>query len=294
MEYRLRRHDGEYRRVLDIGVPRFNADGSFAGYIGSCIDVTEQRLAEEQLHQAQAELARVTRAFAMGELVASIAHEVNQPLTGVVTNGNFTLRELGSATPNVEKVREAIAEIVEDGMRASAVVSGIRAQFRKDAADRAELNINDVIQEVVVLVRNEATRNHVQVRLDLAAGLPHVLGDRVQLQQVLINLVNNSIEAMRMVTDRPRQLVIQSAKHADGVLVRVEDSGKGLGEEQAGRIFEPFFTTKPQGFGIGLSISRSIIESHGGRLWTEPGSHGAIFQFILPTSSDRASENSAA
>jgi len=294
MEYRLRRHDGEYRWVLDIGVPRFNADESFAGYIGSSIDVTEQRRAEEQLHQAQAELARVTRAFAMGELVASIAHEVNQPLTGVVINGNFTLRELGSATPNVEKVREAIAEIVEDGTRASAVLSRIRAQFRKDAPDRVELNINDLIQEVAVLARSEAAQSRVQVRLDLASGLPLVKGDRVQLQQVLINLVNNSIEAMRIVTDRPRQLVIQSAKHADGVLVRVEDSGKGLGEEQAGRIFEPFFTTKPQGIGIGLSISRTIIESHGGRLWTEPGSHGAIFQFILPTSSNRASENSAA
>jgi PAS domain S-box-containing protein len=294
MEYRLRRHDGEYRWVLDTGVPRFNPDGSFAGYIGSCIDVSEQRRAEEQLHQAQAELAHVTRAFAMGELVASIAHEVNQPLTGVVTNGNFTLRELGNATPNVEKVREAIAEIVEDGTRASAVLSRIRAQFRKGAPDRVELNINDVIQEVTVLVRNEAARNHVQVRLDLASGLPLVKGDRVQLQQVLINLVINSIEAMRSVTDHPRQIVIKSAKHGDGVLVRVEDSGKGLGEEQAGRIFEPFFTTKPQGIGIGLSISRSIIESHGGRLWAEPGSGGALFQFILPTDSTRVSENSAA
>jgi PAS domain S-box-containing protein len=293
MEYRLRRHDGEYRWVLDIGVPRFNADGSFAGYIGSCIDVTEQRRAEEQLHQAQAELAHVTRAVAMGEVVASIAHEVNQPLTGVVTNGNFVRRELASGMTNPEKVREAIAEIVEDGTRASAVISRIRALFRKDAADRAELDINDVIQEVAVLVRNEAARNHVQVQLDLAAGLPHVPGDRVQLQQVLINLVNNGIDAMRMVTDRQRQVVIQSAEHPNGVLVRVQDSGKGLGQEQ-GRIFEPFFTTKPQGIGIGLSISRSIIESHGGRLWAEPGSHGAIFQFILPTRSNRASENSAA
>jgi PAS domain S-box-containing protein len=294
MEYRLRRHDGEYRWVLDIGVPRSNADGSFAGYIGSCIDVTEQRLAEEQLHQAQAELAHVTRAVAMGEVVASIAHEVNQPLTGVVTNGNFALRELASGTTNLEKVREAIAEIVEDGMRASAIISRIRAQFRKGATDRVELNIDDVIQEVAVLARSEASQSRVQVRLDLASGLPLVKGDRVQLQQVLINLVINSIEAMRSVTDRPRQIVIQSAEHADGVLVRVEDSGKGLGEEQAGRIFEPFFTTKPQGIGIGLSISRSIIESHGGRIWAEPGSHGAIFQFILPTTSSQVSENSAA
>ncbi len=281
MEYRLRRHDGEYRWVSDIGVPRFNPDGSFAGYIGSCIDVTEQKRAEEQLHQAQDDLARVTRAVAMGELVASIAHEVNQPLTGVVANGNFALRELASGTPNLEKLGEAVAEIVEDGTRASAVISRIHTVLKKRAPDRVELDINDVIQEVIVLLRNETARDRVQVQLDLAADLPHVLGDRVQLQQVLINLIMNGIEAMRTVTDRPRKLSIKSVRHADGVLVQVQDSGIGFDPDLVDRIFEAFFTTKAQGIGMGLSISRSIVESHGGRLWAESGP-GALFQFILP------------
>ena len=260
-----------------------NKDGTPADYmVGMVEDITERRHAEEQLRQAQEDLAHVTRVLVMGELTAAIAHEVNQPLTGVITNGNFVLRELASGMTNPEKVREAIAEIVEDGTRASAVISRIRALFTKGAADRAELDINDVIQEVAVLVRNEAARNHVQVRLDLAAGLPHVLGDRVQLQHVLINLVMNGMDAMRTVAGRPRKLSIKSVKHADGVLVQVQDSGIGLDPDLVDRIFEPFFTTKPQGIGMGLSISRSIIESHGGRLWAESGSKGAIFQFTLP------------
>ena len=263
-------------------MPRFNPDGTFAGYIGSCIDVTEQRGAEEQLRHAQEDLARVTRVVAMGELAAAIAHEINQPLAGVVMNANFALREIGSGTPNLEKLREVIKEMEEDGTRASAVISRIRALLKKDVPDRVELDINDVIQEVAVLVRNEAARNHVQVRLDLTAGLPPVLGDRVLLQQVLINLAMNGIDAMRAVTDRPRNLEIKSAEHADGVLIRVQDSGIGLDPDLVTRIFEPFFTTKPQGIGIGLSISRSIVESHGGRLWAESGPKGAIFQFTLP------------
>jgi C4-dicarboxylate-specific signal transduction histidine kinase len=155
--------------------------------------------------------------------------------------------------------------------------------LKKGAPDRVALAINDVIQDVTVLVRNEAARNGVQVRLDLAPVLPPLVGDRVQLQQVLINLVMNGIDAMRSVTDRPRKLDIKSAKHADGVLIQVRDSGLGLAQDRLERVFEPFFTTKPQGIGMGLSISRSIIESHGGRLWTVPVPNGALFQFTLPT-----------
>jgi len=294
MEYRLRRHDGEYRWVSDIGVPRFNPDGSFAGYTGSCIDVTEQMRAEEQLRQAQAELAHVTRELVMGELVASIAHEVNQPLTAVVTTGNFALRQLASEKPNLQEVQEAIAEIVEDATRISAVISHIRALLEKGAPERVELDINDVIREVTMLVRSEADLSQVQAQLDLADDMPPVLGDRVQLQQVLINLAMNGIDAMRTVNDRPRKLVIKSEKHADGVLVQVQDSGIGLDPERADCIFEPFFTTKPRGIGMGLSISRSIIESHGGRLRTVSRSQGAIFQFTLPTIGNSASENNAA
>lgn len=244
---------------------------------------------ELALAETRLELAHVARIATMGELTASIAHEINQPLTAVVNNGNFALRQVASGAPNREELEEAIAEIVNEGTRASAVISRIRALLQKGAADRVELDINEVIQEVTILVRHEATRSCVSVRLDLAADVPRVLGDRVQLEQVLINLVVNSIEAMRTLTDRPRELLIKSAKNADAVLIRVQDSGEGFDPEQAGRIFEPFFTTKPQGIGMGLSISRSIIESHGGRLWTVPGSSGALFQFTLPTDGNRVS-----
>ena len=244
---------------------------------------------ELTLAETRLELCHVARVATMGELTASIAHEINQPLTAVVTNGNFALRQVASGAPNLEELREAIAEIVNDGTRASGVISRIRALLQKGVPDRIELDINELIQEVGILVRHEATRSRVSVRLDLAADLPRVLGDRVQLEQVLINLVINSIEAMRTVTDGPRDLLIKSAKNSNAVLIQVEDSGKGLDPKQADRIFEPFFTTKPQGIGMGLSISRSIIESHGGRLWSVPGSSGALFQFTLPTNGNSVS-----
>jgi two-component system sensor histidine kinase/response regulator len=245
-------------------------------------EITERQHAEEALHEAQGRLNHVTRMLAMGELVASIAHEINQPLTGIVINANFCLRHMaGSTTPNLDQLRGAVAEIVNDGARASEVISRIRALLKKDASARIDLDINEIIRETVVLVRREVTRNQVSLRIDLAPDLPGVLGDRVQLQQVLINLVMNAIDAMRAVMDRPRELLIKSANHADGVLVQVQDSGTGFDPEQVNRIFEPFFTTKHEGMGLGLSISRSIIESHGGRFWAESRSNGALFQFIL-------------
>jgi PAS domain S-box-containing protein len=283
MEYRLRRHDGEYRWVLDIGVPRFNPDGSFAGYIGSCIDVTEQRRAQEQLHQAQEDLARVTRVVSMGELAAAIAHEVNQPLTAIVTNGNFCLRRLGGATSSPDELRAAVTEIVNDGTRASAVISRIRGLLTKGAPNRTELDINQIIQDVTILLRNEFTRNRVSLRTELASDLPRVPGDPVQLQQVLINLIINAIEATSSSTNRRREILIRSAKNPDGVLVQVQDSGLGIEPGLANRLFEPFFTTKAKGIGIGLSISHSIIESHGGRIGIVPSSTGALFEFTLPT-----------
>ena len=240
-----------------------------------------QRRAEEALQEAQDKLARVTRVQAMGELAAAIAHEINQPLTAVVTNGNFCLRHLNGAAPSPRELREAIAEIVSDGNRASEVISRIRALFMKRAADRVELDINEVIEQSASLLRTEAARGHISVVTDLAADL-RVLGDRVQLQQVLINLIMNAMDAMRTLTERPRRILIKSARQSDGVLVQVQDSGPGIGPEQAERIFEPFFTTKPEGVGMGLPISRSIVESHGGRLWAHAGSNGALFEFTLP------------
>ena len=281
--YRLRRHDGEFRWVLDAGVPRFNPDGSFAGYIGSCIDVTEQRLAQEQLHQAQEDLARVTRVVSMGELAAAIAHEVKQPLTAIVTNGQFCLRRLDGATSNPDELRAAITAIVNDGTRASAVISRIRSLLTKEASNRTELDINQIIQDVTILLRNEFRRNRVSLRTELVSDLPRLSGDPVQLQQVLINLIMNAIEATSSSTNGRREILIRSAKNPDGVLVQVQDSGPGIEPGLANRIFEPFFTTKAKGIGMGLSISHSIIESHGGRLGIVPSSAGALFEFTLPT-----------
>jgi NO-binding membrane sensor protein with MHYT domain len=241
-----------------------------------------QRHADEALQEAQAKLARVTRVHAMGELAAAIAHEVNQPLTAIVTNGNFCLRELAGGGRNLEELREAIAEIVNDGTRASNVISRIRTLLVKGAPERAELDINEVIQEVAGLIRSELARNRISLLTDLTADLC-VRGDRVQLQQVLINLIMNSIDAMRTVTGRPRELLIKSTKHSDGVLVQVQDSGPGIDPGQVDRIFEPFSTTKAEGIGMGLSISRSIIESHGGRLWAVAVPNGALFEFTMPT-----------
>ena len=245
-------------------------------------EMIERQRAEEALLEAQAELARVTRALGMGELVATIAHEVNQPLTAIVTNGNFCSRRLEGATPNLHELRAAITEIVNDGARASAIISRIRALLMEGVPDRTKLDINQVIHEVARLLRHELTRSRVSLRTDLAPDLPYVLGDRVQLQQVMLNLIMNGIDAMSMITDRPRELLIQSAKHSEGVLIQVQDSGPGIDPGQADRIFEPFFTDKPEGIGMGLSISRSIVESHGGRLWAVPGASGALFEFTLP------------
>ncbi len=274
--------DGSSLDLLGNAAPLLDETGTVKGAIGVFVDITERKRAQQALRETQAELAHATRLLLMGELLATIAHEVNQPLTGVVTNGNFALRELEKEKPKLEQVQEAVAWMVEDGKRASAVISRVRSLLKNDAPCRSELDINDAIQEVVVVVRDETSRNRIQVRLYLAAGLPPVVGDRVQLQQVLINLIMNAIEAMQTVNARPRQLKITSEAQADKVLVRVQDSGVGLEPERACRVFEPYFTTKRHGIGLGLAISRSIIESHGGRLWTEPASDGAIFQFSLP------------
>src|SRR5882672_10458034 len=283
-EERHRGADGQYRWFLARGVPlRDDAERRIVRWYGTNTDIEDRKRTEAALQEAHANLARVTRVVALGELAATIAHEVNQPLAAIVTNGNFSLRELAGGRQNVEKLREAIAEIVNDGTRASAVISRIRAQLIKGAPERAELDVNEVIQDVTRLLRNELTRGRVSLRTDLAADLPRPLGDRVQLQQVLINLIMNGIEAMRTLINRPRELIIESAKNQDGVLVQVQDSGSGLDPEQVGQVFEPFFTTKPEGVGMGLSISRSIVESHGGRLWAESGSKGALFIFTLPT-----------
>ena len=281
-EVRLRRADGAYRWFLLRAVPLRDELGNVVKWYGTTTDIEDRRGAEESLLEAQNKLAHVTRTQAMGELAAAIAHEVNQPLTAIVTNANFSLRQLKGATPNLEELQTAITEIVNDGTRASAVISRIRGLLVKGSPRRMELDINGVIQEVTILLRNELTRNRIHARTQLTANLPRVEGDSVELQQVLINLIMNAIEAMRLSTQQRRELLIRSSKSADGVLVQVQDSGPGIGPEVAGRIFEPFFTTKADGIGMGLAISRSIIQSHGGQLSYESESQGAVFQFVLP------------
>ena len=219
----------------------------------------------------------------MGELAASIAHEVNQPLVGVVTNASASLRLLARDSPDLVETKEAIRAIIRDGNRAGDVISRMRALFKKARPVKEQLNINEAIEEVVVLTRGEARRNKVGLRMDLAPNLPLIMADRVQVQQVAMNLILNGIEAMRAVEDRERELVIRTQRHeGDQVLVAVQDSGSGLDPGNVERIFDAFHTTKPGGMGMGLSISRSIVESHGGRLWaTANDGPGATFQFTL-------------
>ena len=247
-------------------------------------DITERKRAEEALQKAQAELAHVTRVTTMGELTSSIAHEVNQPLTAIVTNANAALRWLAAQPPNLAEARETVGRIARDGHRASEVVARVRALFRKATTDKSRLDVNDLIQESVALVHGEARRNRAVLRTELADDIPPVMGDRVQLQQVVLNLIINGVEAMGAVTGRPRELLVRTERdESDGVSVSVRDSGVGFDPRQADRLFDAFHTTKPEGMGMGLSVSRSIIEAHGGRLQAEPNEgHGATFRFTLP------------
>jgi len=244
----------------------------------------ERKRAEEASRQAQADLARVSRVTTMGELTASLAHEVNQPIGAAVTNANTCIRWLVRDTPNVEEARAAAMRSAKDGMRAAEIISRIRLLFKKGSPERELVDINEVVREMIVLLRGEATRYNISVRTELAEELPPVLGDRVQLQQVLMNLMLNGMDAMKEV-EGTRELAIKSQQaENEQVVVTVSDIGVGLPAEQADQIFKAFFTTKSHGTGMGLSISRSIVESHGGRLWAADNSpRGASFHFALPT-----------
>jgi NO-binding membrane sensor protein with MHYT domain len=245
--------------------------------------LSEQKRAEEELRQARADLAHVSRVTTMAELAATLAHEVNQPITAAVTNAHACLNWLAGATPNLEEARASAMSIVEDGTRAAEIISRTRSLFQKGTRQRELVDVNEVIREMIVLLRSEVTRYSISVRTELAAHLPQVMGDRVQLQQVMMNLINNSIEAMKGV-DGVRELAIKSqrAEH-EQLMVCVSDTGVGLPPQQADQIFYAFFTTKLHGTGMGLSISRSIVESHSGRLWAVDNSpRGATFHVTLP------------
>ena len=248
------------------------------------IDVTQRKHAEQRAAQAHAELAHVTRVTMLGEMTASIAHEVNQPLAAIVADANASLNWLAAAHPDLESVRGALDAIVRDGHRAGEVIQRIRQLASKGAPRKDAVDLNDVVRDVVPLVRAELRHQEISLMLDLASKLPPVLGDRIQLQQVLLNLVMNAVEAMGTVTGRPRRLIIRSEPDDDDhVSVAVQDTGIGIAANHLDHVFSAFFTTKPGGMGMGLSISRSIIEAHGGQLWTTPNRpHGAVFHFALP------------
>jgi C4-dicarboxylate-specific signal transduction histidine kinase len=245
---------------------------------------TERRHAEEALKRTETELDRVARVTTMGELAASIAHEVNQPLAAVVTNGNACLRWLALDPPNFDEAREAIHRIVRDGNRASEVIARIRTLLRKGEPVAHRLDCNDFLREIVALTQGEVTRRGATLQTELSADLPAVTGDRVQLQQVLLNLIMNALDAMSALREEPRVVRIRTnAIESNSILVAVEDTGVGLDPEQTARLFDSFYTTKSEGLGMGLSISRSIVEAHGGKLWaTANKGPGATFQFTLP------------
>jgi C4-dicarboxylate-specific signal transduction histidine kinase len=250
----------------------------------ACEDVTEQKRAAEALRQAQADLARIGRVTTMGELTASLAHEVNQPISAAVTNANTCIRWLAGETPNIEEAREAAMRIVQDGTRAAEIISRVRLLFKKGTPEREMVDVNEVIREMLVLLRSEATRYFILMGTELAPDLPQVMGDRVQLQQVFMNLMLNGIDAMKDVEGK-RKLTIKSQRaENEHLLVSVSDTGVGLPQQHADQIFNAFFTTKLHGTGMGLSISNSIVESHGGRLRAADNPpRGASFSFTLPT-----------
>jgi PAS domain S-box-containing protein len=282
-EYRIIRPDGSVRWISDRGFPVRDAKGEVYRLAGIAEDITERKQAEQALQESQAALARVARIATMGELTASIAHEINQPLAAVATNASASLHWLAVQPPNLAEAREAMANAMKEANRASGVIARIRALLKKASPELRPVDMNEVIREVLALVRSELIRGGVTAKTKLATGLPAVLGDRVQLQQVVLNLIMNAIDAMITISDRPRTLLVKSAKDAEGVLIQVQDSGKGLDPENSDRMFESFFTTKPEGIGIGLSISSSIVEAHGGSLSAKPGaSYGATFEFTLP------------
>jgi PAS domain S-box-containing protein len=285
-DYRIVHPGGESRDIHTVGHPVFSPSGDLVEFVGTVIDVTERKRAEEErerLRQTQADLVRVNRVTTIGELTASLAHEVNQPIAAAVTSANSCIRWLAADVPNLEKARASAARIVKDGTRAAEIISRIRMLFQRGTLERELADINEIIEEMIVLLRGEATQYAISVQTELAADLPPVMGDRVQLQQVMMNLMTNSIDAMKAV-DGTRELAIRSQRaENDQLLVSVSDTGVGLPPGHADQIFSAFFTTKPHGTGMGLRICRSIIESHGGRLWAANNSpRGASFYLTLP------------
>jgi C4-dicarboxylate-specific signal transduction histidine kinase len=282
-EHRLLTPDGAIK-YLHVRAHRVKYKSGEEEIVGALMDVTATRKAQEALHMAQAELARVERVTALGQMSASIAHEVNQPLAAIVTSAAASLRWLTREVPDVDEARACVNHIAKEANRASEVIRSVRDLARRADPELVPLDINEVIDEAVAVVKPEALRHWVTVQLQLASGLPLVRGDRVQLLQVITNLAINGVQAMATVTDRARVLTIRTEqRESDQVLVAVQDVGIGTEPEGLDRLFAAFYTTKPDGMGMGLSICRSIIEAHGGRVWASRNiGSGMTFQFTVP------------
>ena len=283
-EFRVVLPDGQTRWIFARGDTRFDENGKLIRASGIFADITAHKRAEDELRATQSELARVARLTTIGQMAASIAHEINQPLAAIATNGNAGLRWLANATPNVDEARATLTRIVNDSHRAGQVIGSIRAMSEKGSQEKAWLFINEVIREVLALVDGELKSKRVSVCTELFDDLPQVFAERILLQQVILNLIINASDAMTSISDRPRILQVRAKTYEPaGVLIIVEDSGTGIDPKDIDRIFEPFFTTKSHGLGIGLSICRSIIEAHGGRLSASSAHpHGSLFQVLLP------------
>lgn len=283
MQYRLRRYDGAYRWLDDTGIPRFAHDGTFLGYIGSCIDVHEHREIQSELRRRLLENAELNRQADAAILAASIAHEISQPLAAIAFNGAAGLRWLSGQTPNVERATRALNNITNAGQRAVEIIDSIRAISKKEHRS-APVNLNEIIREVLVLLESELQNDHIEVRTTLDESIPVVLGDRIQFQQVVLNIIKNAIEAMSSAVNHSRILHLKTeAGNSQNIMVTVEDSGTGIDPKNIEKIFDRTFTTKTQGMGMGLAICRSIIDAHNGRLWAEPAAdQGSVFRISLP------------
>lgn len=290
-QYRLLMPDGSVKFLHAVAHARRDQNGQ-TEYIAAVQDVTQRHRSEEALAKARLELAQLARVMSLATLTASIAHEVNQPLSGIVTNASTCLRMLASDPPNIDGARETARRTIRDGNRASDVITRLRALFSKKDATLEALDLNDAVREVIALCLTELQRNRVSLRSELAQDLPEVIGDRAQLQQVILNLLRNGSEAMCTVEDHPRELLLVTEREGrESVRLSVKDAGVGLSPADADKIFESFYTTKADGMGIGLSISRSIIESHHGRLWvTSNNGPGATFCFSVPCASANAAK----
>jgi len=283
-EARIRRFDGEYRWLQVRGLPLRDSSGAIVRWYVLLSDVHDRKRAQEAIDKVRSELARVARVMTLSALTASIAHEVNQPLSGIITNAGTCLRMLDASPPDIDGARETARRTIRDGNRASDVIRRLRAMFSKREFCLEPLDLNEATREVVALSLNDLRRNGVALQLELTEPLPPVLGDRVQLQQVILNLLRNASEAMADVDDRSKQLVIQTVTDGEtGVRVAVRDAGIGLDRQSLEKLFDAFYTTKQGGMGIGLSVSHSIIERHHGRMWAEPNDGpGATFVFSIP------------